>query len=189
MELNYNNLRPMDGVCTASSSLVGRVIRLWTAKLKGFNGFKEFGRLHIANHFGYIVAIGNKFWMAEPIKNGLKISSLKEYTNNPKKDKIVSVVRHYVFENPETREKANSFLVEKAVDLVPYDKKGIGSFLGLAKDAKDKWYCSEMGEDVLNQFGGSWDNWQLNREGKKRRIAPVEIQFGNHATSVKDFLK
>lgn len=189
MELNYENIRPMDGVCTASSKLFGRLIRLWTAKLKGYNGFDEFTRLFIANHFGYVIEMNNKYWIAEMVRGGLKINSLKEYLKDPEKEKIVSIVRNKIFDNTEIRNDANFYIIQKAYELVDYDYKGSpGAFLGLCGEGPKKWYCSEMGEMIVNMYGTSWDKWQLGAE-KNRRIAPVEIQFGKNAIPVKDWLK
>lgn len=190
MDFNYDHLRPMDGVCTAASSIAGRLIRLWTAHLKGFNGLKEMFRLEIANHFGYIVQLNDKYWIAEMLAKGLKINSLKEYLRRPDKDKIVRIVRHSLFDTEKIRMEANDFLVQKAHDLVAYDWKGSpGAFVGLCGNGPEQWYCSEMGEEIINRFGGTWDTWQLKRSGKSKRIAPVEIYAGNCAVEVQGWLK
>lgn len=189
MDFNYDKLRPMDGVCTASSSIPGRLIRLWTARLKKFNGFKEFSRLQIANHFGYIVEMGGKYWIAEMLAGGLKINSLKEYLKHPDRQKITNIVRNSCFDDPVIRVAANDFVIKKANDLVDYDFKGSpGAFLGLCGNGPKEWYCSEMGEEVINKFGGTWDTWQLEKRYKKKRIAPVEIEHGCFSVKVKDFL-
>lgn len=189
MDFKYDVLRTMDGVCTASMMFPGRMIRLWTARLKGYKGFKEFTRLFVANHFGYIIRMGEKYWIAEMLGGGLKVNSLREYLRNPEREKIVSIVRHPLFDNEQIREEANSFVIQKCAELVDYDYKGSpGAFLGLCGDGPEEWYCSEMGENVVNMFGATWDNWQLSRKGKKARIAPIEIQFGKRAKQVRDFI-
>jgi hypothetical protein len=189
MRIDYDNLRPMDAVCTASMSFAGASIRLGTAGLKKRNGLVEMWRLNVANHVGYIVEIGGLYWLAEMLNDGLKISSLKEYTKDPKKNRIVAVKRLAIFDDPEERQKANEFLIDKAHRLVPYDWHGSpGAFLGLCSDNPDSWYCSEMVETIANMYGGSWDAWQLNRSGKKSRIAPIEIQYGKNAIDVRGYL-
>ncbi len=189
MDFNYDNLRPMDGVCTASSSVAGRLIRLWTARFKNFNGIQESFRLKIANHFGYIVELGGKYWIAEMLGGGLKINSLKEYLRHPKREKIVGIIRHNRFDSHNIRMTANDYVIQKAHELVDYDWKGSpGAFVGLCGNGPKEWYCSEMGEEVINKFGDTWDDWQLRREGKKARIAPVEIHHGMNAWFVRNYL-
>lgn len=189
MDFNYDKLRPLDGVCTASSSISGRLIRLWTSRLKGFNGIREMFRMKIANHFGYIVELGGKYWIAEMLGNGLKINSLKEYLKKPNRSCIVRIRRHHAFDDPQKRDDANAFIIQKAHELVDYDWKGSpGAFVGLCGNGPEEWYCSEMGEEVLNLYGYTWDAWQLKRSEKKKRIAPVEIFAGAYAAEVRGWL-
>jgi hypothetical protein len=189
MDFKYENIRPMDVVCTASTSAFGRLIRLWTSHLKGRNGLVEMLRLQVTNHVGYIVELGDKYWLAEMLAGGLKISSLKEYLKNPEKERIVSIVRHSLFDNVKVRKEANSYVTQKAHDLVEYDYKGSpGSFVGLCGQGPKDWYCSEMVESVINEWGTSWDTWQLQSIDRFPRIAPIEIQFGRRGVQVQDFL-
>lgn len=107
MDFNYEVLRPLDAVCTASKSVPARMIRLWTAKLKGFNGLKEMFRMKIANHCGLIVQMEKKLWIAEMLSSGLKINSLKTYLKSSR-EQIIAIRRLPVFEDEQTSTYANA---------------------------------------------------------------------------------
>jgi hypothetical protein len=183
--INHEPLRTMDCVCTSSSAVPGKLIRLGTAHLKGFNPFREMFRLFISNHLGYIVQHSGRYWIAEMLGTGLQINSLKNYTRDERKNRITRIVRLPIFDSQEARDKANAMILELAYKTIPYDWRGSpGAFLGLCGHGPEEWYCSEMVENVANMFGGTWDSWQLNRMGKKERIAPVEIEYGKNAITV-----
>ena len=184
MDLNYSAIRPLDAVCTASSSFIGRMIRLRTAPLVKLNSFKEFGRLQMANHVGLVVEHSDRLWIAEMLGTGLEINSLRDYVKNTDKDRIVSIRRLHLFENESVRESANELLIQWAHKTIPYDWYGIVEFLGLRKDNPNWMYCSELAEIVANRYGATWDKWQLQRNGKKSRIAPCEIQYGRTGRDV-----
>ena len=171
LDFNYNVLRAMDGVITASKSPQARLIRMWTAKLKGFNGLKEMFHLRVGNHFGYIVEMDKRFWIAEMLAGGLKINSLREYLKDTDRERIVSIVRHPVFVNEDIRKLSNEFVIATAHNLVSYDWKGSpGAFVGLCGDGPEEWYCSEMGEKILMRVNCTWDNWQLKEKEKRKEL-------------------
>jgi hypothetical protein len=188
MDLNYFKLRPLDAVCIASSGIPGKTIRLLTAKLKGFNGFKEMWRLKIANHVGLIVELENRYWIAEMLGKGLKINSLKEYLQSDR-ESIVAIRRNPVFLEQDARNDANKAIISWAHETVKYDYKGLLEFLGICPDNPRHMYCSELAEIVANKFCTTWDAGQLiNKSGLKKRIAPVEIQFGRGSYAVTNFI-
>ena len=189
MDFNYDMLRPLDVVCTASKSLSARLIRLWTAKLKGFNGVQEMFRMQIANHCGLIVQLEKKLWIAEMLSTGLQINSLKTYLNNSR-EQIVAIRRLPVFIDELTNSYANAEVINLANATVIYDYKGLLQFLGICPDNPSYMYCSELCEIIANHYGSSWDQNQLRwSDWKEARIAPVEIQFGKKGTLVEDWLK
>lgn len=185
MNLNYDALRPMDCVCIASPSFIGRMIRLRTASLVNLNPFAEFVRLKMANHVGVIVQHSEKFWIAEMVATGLKINSLNDYLRKGSRDKIVSIRRLHNFDIAKDGQSANKLLIDWAHKTVQYDYAGIAEFLGLRRDNPREYYCSELAEIVANRYGATWDKWQLSRSGKKSRIAPCEIQYGKTCEEVK----
>lgn len=144
-------------------------------------------RLSMANHTGLVVRVGDYYWVAEMLWDGLKISSLREYTKS-KKEVAVAMRRLPVFDDESVREDANRFVVDLAFKAeTEYDKKGILQFLGICQN-HPKWaYCSELCEIVANRYGATWDKWQLRRTKGKDMIAPVEIQYGT-GEPVKNFL-
>ncbi|HEX2959097.1 MAG TPA: YiiX/YebB-like N1pC/P60 family cysteine hydrolase [Chitinispirillaceae bacterium] len=189
MDLNYDNLRPLDAVCTASTSIPARLIRLWSAHLKGFNGLKEMFNLKIANHAGLIVQLEKKYWIAEMVATGLQINSLKTYLKSSR-ERIVTIRRLFAFADEQTNAYANAEVINMADATVKYDYKGLLQFLGICPDSPSYMYCSELCEIIANHYGSTWDQNQLiGRSGKKARIAPVEIQFGKRGFEVKDWLK
>jgi len=188
MDFNYEVLRPLDAVCTASKSVPARMIRLWTAKLKGFNGLKEMFRMKIANHCGLIVQMEKKLWIAEMLSSGLKINSLKTYLKSSR-EQIIAIRRLPVFEDEQTSTYANAEVINLAEATVKYDYKGLLEFMGICPDNPSYMYCSELCEIIASHYGSSWDQNQLSwREGKKARIAPVEIHFGEKGTLVQNWL-
>lgn len=189
MDFNYDILKPLDVVCTASKSLSARLIRLWTAKLKGFNGVQEMFRMQIANHCGLIVQLEKKLWIAEMLSTGLQINSLKKYLKS-NREQIVAIRRLPVFIDELTNSYANAEVINLADATVRYDYKGLLQFLRICPDNPSYMYCSELCEIIANHYGGSWDQNQLSwREGKEARIAPVEIQFGNRGYDIIGWLK
>lgn len=189
MDFNYDKLRPLDAVCTASTSIPARLIRLWTAKLKGFNGLKEMFRLKIANHTGLIVQLEKRYWIAEMVSTGLQINSLKTYLKSDR-EQVIAIRRLLIFADEQTNAYANAEVINLAEATVKYDYKGLLQFLGICPDNPSYMYCSELCEIIANHYGTSWDQNQLSwRSGKKARIAPVEIQFGNRGYDIIDWLK
>lgn len=188
-DYNYNTLRAMDGVIVASKKPASSLIRMWTARLKGFKGLKEMFRLRIGSHFGYIVEMNKRFWIAEMLASGLQIRSMREYLKDYDRERIISIVRHPIFEDEDIRKLSNEFVVATAHNLVNYDRKGSpGAFIGLCGEGPENWYCSEMGENIVMRVNSTWDDWQLKRKGKEKRIAPVEIQFGKYAKQINNFI-
>jgi hypothetical protein len=183
-DFNYERLRPFDIVCTSASSLVGRLIRLYTAHLKGKNGLVEAGRMQIANHCAIVIEMENRYWLAEMVAEGLKVNSMRVYLNNPK-EKIVAIKR--------TRYQISTNAInEKLVDLCQqtkgYDFRMVFQYLGIGRDSGSKYYCSELCETIANWYNISLDNYQLKSfDPRMRMIAPVEIQFGKWVESVENF--
>ncbi len=175
-DFNYSKLRPLDVFCTSVHSPIGGLIRLRTAKLKGFNGLREMVRHEIANHCAIVVEMKGLYWLAEMCPDGLKINSCRKYLNNKKED-LVTVRRLWNFHNDKgLRLAANELLIKWAHETREYDYDMIKGYLGLGRDNPKEYYCSELCEVVANRFGGTWDNNQLRRKGGL--IAPVEVQYG-----------
>lgn len=176
-DFNYSAFRPLDVVCTSSSGIAGRLIRLYTAGLKGKNGLVEFARQKIANHCAIVIGFENRLWLAEMVATGLQINSMRNYLNSSS-DKIVAVRRNNRFDNDVTRTTANIALVAMCHAKKGYDYSMILEYLGVGKNAAKQYYCSELCEVIANMYDTTWDNWQLRR---KKLISPVEIQFGNRS--------
>lgn len=185
-DYNYNNIKPLDVFCTASSSLAGKLIRLYTARLKNRNGLIEFRRRKVANHCAIVVWLNKRLWLAEMVENGLKINSMRTYLNNPE-EKIVAVKRHKKLSEERQGLIANEHVVELAYQMRDYDYRMVLQYLGLGMNRKKQYYCSELCEVIANKYGTSWDRYQLKRPGKRALISPIEIQFG--APEYSDFVK
>ena len=180
-DYNYAKLRPLDVFCTSAHNPLGGLIRLRTAKLKGYNGLREMFRHEIANHCAIVVEMNGLYWLAEMKPDGLKISSCKDYLNNKRED-LVAVKRLWNFHNDKgLRRTANELLVKWAHETRAYDYDMIKGYLGLGKDNPKEYYCSELCEVVANRFGSTWDDNQLKTG--PGLIAPVEIQFGDSCVS------
>ena len=178
-DYDYSQFKPGDVLCTAATSLTGRLIRLRSAHLKNRNGFREMCRMTIANHCAIIVEMNDRLWIAEMCSDGLKLNSLRKYLNN-KREKIVAIKRHYKMSQPETAELANNRLVTMAHETRGYDYDMFAAYFGLGADNPKEFYCSELVETIANQFGTTWDRYQLkNRNPKKSLIAPVEVHLGS----------
>jgi len=180
MNINYTALRPMDCVCTASSSGVGRAIRFLTAGLVGKNGLWEAGAMRLANHVGLIVEMGGKLWVAEMLGDGLNINSLRRYTEG-KGEKIVGIRRLPRFDIAEIRAEANQYVIDLAEKTKKYDFAGILQFLRIGRQKPKYAYCSELAEIAANKFFTTWDAWQLTLPAGRDQIAPCQIQYGKGA--------
>jgi hypothetical protein len=178
-DFNYENLKPLDVVCTAASSLTGRLIRLYTARLKGKSGPKEFLRQEIANHCAIIIKMDGKLWLAEMVDDGLKINSMRVYLNN-KNEKIVAIKRNNAMDASGCNLAMNETLIGMCQNIIQYDYNMILQYLGVGKNDSAKYYCSELCEVIANMCNTSWDNWQLKKSSSKARmISPVEIHLGD----------
>jgi hypothetical protein len=182
-DFNYGNLRAADVVCTAATSLAGRLIRLYTAKLKNRNGIREAGRQKIANHCAIIIEMASRLWLAEMVDDGLKIHSMKRYLNN-KREKIVAIKRHKKLTL--IRGQVNARIIDLCQQTRDYDYAMILQYLKIGHDSEKNYYCSELCEVIANEFGATWDRYQLKRDAKRAMIAPVEIHFG--APEYSDFV-
>lgn len=174
-DFNYPQFRPLDVVCTSSTTVFGRLIRLYTARLKGKNGLLEATRQKIANHCAIVVMMDGKYWLAEMLAEGLQINSMRNYLNNSG-ERIVAVKRNNRFDNDVARITANEALVAMCQATKGYDYSMVLEYLTIGKNEAGKYYCSELCEVIANMYATTWDNWQLM---KKKMISPVEIQFGN----------
>jgi hypothetical protein len=175
---DYRKFRPIDVLCTSARSPEARLIRLYTARLKGRSGIVEMFRRRIANHCAIVVAMGGRFWLAEMCPDGLKINSMRKYLNN-RRERIAAVKRlRYLTETD--RRSLNSWLLDSAHETVKYDYSMIREYIGLGQDNPKRYYCSELCEIAANRVGRTWDAFQLKRPRRgKTLIAPVEVHFGD----------
>ena len=175
--INTKNLRELDCICTASPKLIGRAIRLLSAHLIGLNPIQEALRLQMANHAGIIVFIEGNWCCLEMLPTGLELNPINDYI--VKRDKIVSIKRLGIFDNPDVRDEARKFLMTLwNMAQTEYGTAKIFRFLGINSGEAGRPYCSELAEIVANKHRSTWSKWQLTRHGKKSRIAPCEIQYG-----------
>lgn len=177
--INESALRVGDAVCIASKSLLCSSIRFMTARLKGYNPFVEAFRLKIANHVGIIILVNERPAIAEMLGTGLEINPVADYLKDPKEELIVGVRRLPVFDSLLNQAELNDWITAVwNADTIEYATEKLFKYFGIDSNNPKHLYCSELVELCANRFNATFDNWQLKRSGVKRRIAPVEIQYG-----------
>lgn len=179
-DFNYEVLKPMDVVLTNSKSFTGGLIRFVSSGWK----FKALFNRNIANHVGIIVKHSDRLWIAEMLKTGLEINSLRDYLK-PKK-RICMIRRCGALSLSTVAEKANELIIQWAHDTKEYDMDGVKSFVGVGKESPNSMYCSELVEIIANKFHCTWDKWNLKT---KKRISPFEVQNGNGGYEIYNWLK
>lgn len=130
----------MDMVLVGGRGIIPCGIKVFTA------GRKHWNNPDIAVHVGLVVEFCGQLFITEMLnKRGLALDSLEKYNGvKDKKKWILSIKRHYIYENSLVRRAAQERI---ALDLrygLEYDVKGIASFVtDRVKHDKKKFFCSE----------------------------------------------
>lgn len=183
MKLNYDNIKPLDIVCTTSLSWIAEGIRTKEA------GVKNIFNTKICTHVGIVVPMGpasvQMYGIAEMLKK-LEVNPLSDYLNKGYFGKrIVDIKRFDLFQEPAIQEKAISQIFKWWEEGKKYDYVGVIKYvLPFLKEKQSGFYCSEMLEWLaLNIANGDL----VDVVHKGDNVTPYDIQKSKLTHSVENW--
>lgn len=181
LNLNYDNIRVGDIVCTTSLSWLANGIRIKEA------GVQNTFNTRIATHVGIVVPQGPEYirmlGIAEMLGDGLKINALSDYVNKGYLGpRIVCIKRFIPFQEAEVQRKVVKQIFTWWQEGKKYDFAGVLKYvLPFLKDKKGTFYCSELLEWLSLEYSKQ-DLVEVKHSGDN--VMPSDIQKSKLSTEV-----